>query len=967
MNIVLRKLIMGAGLIFMLATGVGGVFATPTPVHAADNFCIDDDGQIRPDSLAPCLDPTPENGNKPQDYAWITDMWNWSLSLVNIFAALVLITMAFANILYPWQALEQFRIRQLLPTFIWGVILANASLFICRAVVTLADLLMSDAGLQVDPAKLFINWGFDPGLLSLGTMAAMFGTQTPTGIGDLFYQFIFSIVFIFIPIIGMIILSFIFYFRTALIFILTALSPLAFASIIFPPTRNFLGKWWDWFWKWTFGGVASWVILFIASLITVSEETKNQGGFTTDLLPYFLTFAFVYMAIMAPFKLGGAIGSMVERLGRKGVGMGVGLTKFAGGKGYHYASLGATRGIGTAEGKLSKLKESGTATAAQISAAERSVRNRKALRDLIRSPSIVKDTLDTVQASEQKAIKKGELGSGLRTGLIEQMLPGDEAAKAYLGAAGEAQKDWTPADLSATLKGTDWYQKGVAAGWIDGDFRDKMMSGKKYDELIEKAGKYGQKISKKDLADTGSALKYAQRYRNIYRHGAKDPRQELVDMGAYAPAGGAVGARNAGITQFGAGVTRESHLEDAVSHLQGLTQINDSRVIRDAIQVASENGSLNQARFQTQLGLNSLSPEAGENIAKVLSEYQGKVGRLSSMPVDVNRSLEETTKWSVNRTDNSKDLVQELKDKETESLKHLETLAQKDGTETIDAGTRETILKSHPELTIDSGATTDEVRHKLQESVVGARSLAEQLKLAEAQMTKKLQSDLQSNPEKVKLNATAVYQVATKGSTDLGQITQGLQGAKNEVAKALLASKGSDISVTKKTIVKYRPDLETTLTSDEAIRAAAEDLATGMAEVGQTVKEAFESTSGSGAGSQVVRKVTAKFSPANQTSTSSAGSAQSAPTTARPTTSTPNSTRYQSNIGSKLNKFEDISNVDIANAGPADLEDIRQIKANLKDKLDNARTNNDTDRVAKINTVLDRVSGIENMIRNSAR
>ena len=852
----LRKLIVGTGLALSLTLGMGVALTGPTPVQAADNYCIDDDGQIRPDSLAPCLDPTPDDANKTQDYAWITDMWNWSLSLVNIFAALVLITMAFANILYPWQALEQFRIRQLLPTFIWGVILANASLFICRAIVTLADLLMSDAGLQVDPAKLFINWGFDPGLLSLGTMAAMFGTQTPNGIGDLFYQFIFSVIFIFIPIIGMIILSFIFYFRTALIFILTALSPLAFASIIFPPTRGFLGRWWDWFWKWTFGGVASWVILFVASLITVSEETRNQGGFTTDLLPYFLTFALVYMAIMAPFKLGGAISGMIEKLGRKGVGMGVGLTKFAGGKGYHYASLGATRGIGTAEKKLDDLKKSGTATAAQISAAERSVRNRKSLRDLIRSPSIVRDTLDTVQASEQKAIKKGELGSGLRTGLIEQMLPGDEAAKAYLGAAGEAQKDWTPADLSATLRGTDWYQKGVAAGWIDGDFRDKMMSGKKYDELIERAKKNKVTISKKDLAETGSALKYAGRYQNVYRYGSRDPKAELEQMGAYAPAGAAVGAVSPTVYN-----PREAHLEDAVSKLQGLTQTTDPHILREALATATEGNTLNTTRFREALAprmsLESLAPEIKSQMETALAEYSKGLGRFSAKPIDATMAAKVTADWEVEtgtNTDNLRDSLQETGRKAEEALK---SLAEGEGSLEIDAGDREVIAKIHPkmQIKIEKGEikTKDDLRHKLQEQIVGARTLDEQLKIAEEQAEQALDADLAANPGEVKAEAAVIVNIATKAIPGNSQGLAGISGkdmsalmgkfkqTEGLINKALLANMGGPekIDVVKNILAEIHPEIATRVNSTAAANQVIKGLKTGMLKVNRSVREAI--------------------------------------------------------------------------------------------------------------------------------
>ncbi|MBI4175024.1 hypothetical protein HY523_00220, partial [Candidatus Berkelbacteria bacterium] len=318
--------------------------ATAAPPAADDSLGTDETTTTDPDEIVagttcekpnlrkiePCLNPN------TTAQTWVKEIWQWSLQVVNIFAALVLIFMAFANILYPWRALEQYRIRQLLPTFIWGVILANLSLFICRAVVSVADLLMSNGAFGFNVGDIYTNvFNIDAAALDKGVVPAFFQDNVSNNPFVLLGQILVATFFIYLPIIALAILAFIFYLRFAVILFLSAISPLAFGAIIFPITRQYLSRWWDTLWKWTFGGVGSYLLILIAVKIGQAsniQNTSSAAGFTLNIIPFAIGLILVVLAIQAPFKMGGALAATWAGLGRTGLSMGIRGTKFAGTK-----------------------------------------------------------------------------------------------------------------------------------------------------------------------------------------------------------------------------------------------------------------------------------------------------------------------------------------------------------------------------------------------------------------------------------------------------------------------------------------------------------------------------------------------------------------------------------------------------------------------------------------------------------
>lgn len=336
---------------------------TPAPAQAADPSTIPECSaqRIDPRNLESCINPS--NSTFP----WIVETWRWSLSFVNLFAVVVLIAMAFSNILYALPILEPYRIRQLLPSFIGGIVLANLSLLFCRIIVSTADLLMSGGGFEVTTQELWSGWGFEVGRLKDGVIPALYGDNVDPNPGALLFQLLISTLLTYAPIIALTILAFVFFIRSGIIFLLTAISPLAFGSIIFPATRQYLQRWWDTYWKWLYGGVGSYLILMLAANIS-SKTTANlisSSGAVSAInlsLTYLLSLALVYFAIITPFKLGGELGARWSNFG-KGLwnkakwlgGKGVEATKYGAQQAGYWSKYASAKGLTESTKNLQKV------------------------------------------------------------------------------------------------------------------------------------------------------------------------------------------------------------------------------------------------------------------------------------------------------------------------------------------------------------------------------------------------------------------------------------------------------------------------------------------------------------------------------------------------------------------------------------------------------------------------------------
>lgn len=294
-------------------------------------------------TLKEALDPVSKGKGKT---GWIFNIWNYCLSLVNIIVAGILIFLAFVNILRI--QIDTYALKKALPTLIIAVILANFSMLICRMVVDFSDALTKTfAG---DPKQLasdlqyamgFVNAssgstagstaavGTELGILSFAVVMLFMGAPAVTLIA-LAIGFILCV----IPGIGILILAFLLYVRTGVIYVLVAVSPLAFICMALPATQSFFKQWWGQFARWVFMAPVVFFLLKIASMV------KTEPG-SFSIWAYVISLGMLYLAILVPFKMGGAVMSVWSGLGKK-----------LGGAGLKHAGMVADKKFGDATEKL---------------------------------------------------------------------------------------------------------------------------------------------------------------------------------------------------------------------------------------------------------------------------------------------------------------------------------------------------------------------------------------------------------------------------------------------------------------------------------------------------------------------------------------------------------------------------------------------------------------------------------------
>lgn len=261
-------------------------------------------------TLKDALDPNSKGGGKTD---WIFTIWNVCLGLVNIVVAGILIFLAFVNILRI--QIDTYALKKILPTLIIAVILANFSMLICRMVVDFSDALTKT--FAANPKQLASDLQNSMGLVSAKTgvgivgfaVVSVFISPAVTLIG-LLIAFILGV----IPGIGILILAFLLFIRTGIIYALVAASPLAFICMALPATQGIFRQWWGQFARWVFMAPVVFFLLKIASMVSSTQFS---------IWTYIISLGMLYLAIQVPFKLGGAVmavwGGLGKRLGGAGL------------------------------------------------------------------------------------------------------------------------------------------------------------------------------------------------------------------------------------------------------------------------------------------------------------------------------------------------------------------------------------------------------------------------------------------------------------------------------------------------------------------------------------------------------------------------------------------------------------------------------------------------------------------------
>lgn len=242
-----------------------------------------------------------ENSPEP----WIFDLWNFFLSLVNILLIGILIFLGVVNILHINY--DTYELKKFLVPLIIAIILANFSLFFCRAIAELSSAITMSLGeydkiidglfkgLHLQGGDV-ANWAglidnknekFVVELASLGTYIVL----TIVGI-------IFSIVLTVV----ILVLALLMFLLNYLIFLLAAVSPLAFIFMVLPATQGLFKQWWTWFLRLIFMGPIIILFLRVASIIGNSSGSYTYIG---SIITFVLIIALMIAAIMVPFTIGG--------------------------------------------------------------------------------------------------------------------------------------------------------------------------------------------------------------------------------------------------------------------------------------------------------------------------------------------------------------------------------------------------------------------------------------------------------------------------------------------------------------------------------------------------------------------------------------------------------------------------------------------------------------------------------------
>lgn len=240
----------------------------------------------------------------------IKSVWNNILNLINGLVVVLLIMVAFAQILRI--NINTYGVKKILPVLILAVIGANFSYLFCRLVVDFANAIMAYL-IQSHTATNLTQ------ALNGGSDNAPYGWASPKNTGNfpdldknwatVFWFLIFQFMLLASGVL-IYILDFLFFIRIWLIYFLVPIAPLAFMALPLPQTKQYFNQWWSLFAKWAFMPVVSlfWIWLGAQWLHLV------PGSW---LMPAIFGGVCFYMAIKSPFSLGGKMMESWAGYGKK--------------------------------------------------------------------------------------------------------------------------------------------------------------------------------------------------------------------------------------------------------------------------------------------------------------------------------------------------------------------------------------------------------------------------------------------------------------------------------------------------------------------------------------------------------------------------------------------------------------------------------------------------------------------------
>jgi len=222
--------------------------------------------------------------------------------------------------------------KKTLINFIIIALLINFTPVICSFIIDGSNIITNS----------FMSGGVAENTYSVGIFNAFNSIKTSDA--DFLIQVTYSIILLAFSLLFSVILllySFLFIARTIILWILVIVSPIAFATKVFPKFEH-IGKifpsilswneWWGSFWQWCFVGIPAGLSIYLANklLVAYSADTSSQASALTTfdagnilgfLFAYILPFAFLlvgfFMSISAGEKAASKLSGEVTGYGKK--------------------------------------------------------------------------------------------------------------------------------------------------------------------------------------------------------------------------------------------------------------------------------------------------------------------------------------------------------------------------------------------------------------------------------------------------------------------------------------------------------------------------------------------------------------------------------------------------------------------------------------------------------------------------
>ncbi|MDD5696500.1 MAG: hypothetical protein PHO90_00810 [Candidatus Pacebacteria bacterium] len=266
---------------------------------------------ISPDFMGP--------GMNLQDNPIIQTGWGTIRNLANVALVFGLVAIAISIIV----GYQETKAKKALINFIGVAVLINFTPVICGVIIDFANKLM----------ELFLSSGLDFGSVNTikeGLTPNSFSFGNPAGAIAYLLFAIFSSVIYFLY-------AFIFIARHIVLWVLVIVSPIAFASKVFPegkyiakifPSITHWDEWWSQFLQWTVIGIPASFSLYLSSTIMrdmvntpfVSTPTGQDLSALGTLFSYIVPLAFLVVGFFVTVSSGGQIAEMATGYGRRAFG-----------------------------------------------------------------------------------------------------------------------------------------------------------------------------------------------------------------------------------------------------------------------------------------------------------------------------------------------------------------------------------------------------------------------------------------------------------------------------------------------------------------------------------------------------------------------------------------------------------------------------------------------------------------------